>query len=266
MIEAVTFDFWETLAQDSPDNLRRRTDLRIDGLRQALQGLGFHRPREVFEAAHAQAGGRLVEIFRTGVDAGTREQVRIFLACLDQSLPETLDPAIWLALEEAYAAPTLVVPPALCAAADTALWALRDRRVRIGLISNTGRTPGRVLRILLQRAGLLEHFDGLTFSDEAGIRKPDPRIFRWTLNKLGVRPEAAAHVGDNLQTDVAGAKAAGLLGIHVANGTVAPVRDPTGREPSFDPEGPASVAPDAAIHGFDELLAALLPFGLPATR
>lgn len=264
MLEAVTFDFWETLAEDSGENLRRTRDLRIDGLRDVLRGAGLDRPRAAFEAAHDEAGRRIAAVWGTGKDVGTRGQVAILLEGLDPSLPGAVGGDVWPGLEEVYATPALRFPPAVRPGSDRALWALRDRGIRIGLISNTGRTPGRVLRILLQRAGLLEHFEALTFSDEAGIRKPDPRIFRWTLNKLGVRPEQAAHVGDDLHADVAGAQAAGLRGVHVVNGAGAPAPDPTDRTPSVDPGGPAAVTADAAIRSFDELLAVLQSFGLPA--
>jgi putative hydrolase of the HAD superfamily len=258
MLEAVTFDFWETLAQDSPENLRRGRDLRVDGLCAALRNAGFDRPREALEAAHDEAGRRIAAIWETGRDVGTREQVRILLEGLDPSLPGAVGGEAWPALEEAYAAPALSFPPAPRPGAARALWGLRARGVRIGLISNTGRTPGRVLRIMLQRAGLLEHFEALTFSDEAGIRKPDPRVFRWTLNKLGARPEHSAHVGDNLAADVGGAQAAGSRGIHLANGAPAPLSDPGADDPG--------VRPDATIRGFDELLATLERFGLPPAR
>ncbi len=249
MIEAVTFDFWETLAQDSPENLRRARDLRIDGLREVLRGAGFDRPREPFEAAHEESMRRIAAVWGTGKDVGTREQVGMFLGCLDASLPGAMGGDTWPSLEEAYATPALSFPPAVRPGSGRVLWALRERGIRIGLISNTGRTPGRVLRIILQRAGLLEHFDALTFSDEAGLRKPDPRVFRWTLNKLGSRPEKAAHVGDDLEADVGGARAAGLRGIHLTNGGAA---------------GP--IVPDATISGFEELLPALERFGLPTIR
>ncbi len=248
MIEAVTFDLWETLIQDSAENLRRNRDLRIDGIRRVLRGAGFDRAREAFEAAHEASGERISAVWRGGVDAGTSQQVRLFLECMEPELPGGLAAETWRALEETYATPALENMPAPREGAAEALWALRERGVRIGLISNTGRTPGRVLRIILQRAGLLEHFDGLTFSDEAGIRKPDPRIFRWTLNKLGARPEAAAHVGDDVTADVGGAQGAGLRAVYLTNGAAAP----------------PGLRPDATIERFADLLPALECFGLPA--
>jgi putative hydrolase of the HAD superfamily len=257
MIEAVTFDFWETLMQDSAENLRRNRDLRIDGLRLALAEAGFDRPREALAAAHDAAGERITALWRRGADAATREQVRLLLECLEPGLAGALEARAWAALEEAYATPALSHMPQARDGAGEALWALRQRGVRIGLISNTGRTPGRVLRMILQRAGLLEHFDGLTFSDEVGIRKPDARIFRWTLNKLGARAEAAAHVGDNLAADVGGAQAAGLRGIHLVNGVPPPAADPGVDDPG--------VHADASIVRFADLVPALERFGLPGS-
>jgi putative hydrolase of the HAD superfamily len=73
-----------------------------------------------------------------------------------------------------------------------------------------GLTPGRVLRELLRRDGLLPHFRILTFSDETGAAKPRPEQFTRTLDALGVRPEQAAHIGDLPETDVVGARGVGM--------------------------------------------------------
>ncbi len=49
--------------------------------------------------------------------------------------------------------------------------------------------------------------DAIVSSAEAGVPKPDPAIFRLALERLGVRPERALHVGDS-PADEAGARAA----------------------------------------------------------
>jgi putative hydrolase of the HAD superfamily len=79
------------------------------------------------------------------------------------------------------------------------------------------RTPGTVLRQLLDRHGLLAGFAHVTFSDEVGVRKPDPEIFALTLRALGVEPAAAVHVGDDAVLDVLGARNAGLRAIQVTS-------------------------------------------------
>jgi len=61
---------------------------------------------------------------------------------------------------------------------------------------------------------VLGHFDHWSFSDEVGWYKPAPQIFEHALAGLGgIEPEHAAHVGDLRRTDVAGAKAMGMVAV-----------------------------------------------------
>jgi putative hydrolase of the HAD superfamily len=53
-------------------------------------------------------------------------------------------------------------------------------------------------------------FDVVVTSAELGVAKPDPRLFLVALDALGVAPAGAVHVGDDLEADVAGARAAGV--------------------------------------------------------
>lgn len=64
--------------------------------------------------------------------------------------------------------------------------------------------------IKLESAGLKGYFKHIVTSDDAGFRKPDPGIFRYTLEKIGTAPADCIMVGDNLDTDIAGARAAGI--------------------------------------------------------
>lgn len=144
------------------------------------------------------------------------EHVRAILTALDPDLPGRLGSAVHAALVEAYARPALVVPPALDPAAPAALGALRARGLTLAVVSNTMRTPGATLRRLLEGFGLLGLFAHLTFSDEVGVRKPDPEIFALTLRAVGGEPATAVHVGDDTALDVRGAQAAGMRVIQVA--------------------------------------------------
>lgn len=93
---------------------------------------------------------------------------------------------------------------------EPCLAALRGRGLRLGLITNNG---GEHQRDKLARVGLAERFDAVFISDEQGVAKPDPAIFRRACADLGVEPAAAVHVGDNLVADAQGATAAGLRGV-----------------------------------------------------
>ena len=95
-----------------------------------------------------------------------------------------------------------------------ALVAVRERGVRLAVISNTGRTPGVVLRQVLHHYGFLGFFTTLSYSDEIGYRKPHPEIFRETLLRMGAEPARALHIGDDAAADVAGARSVGMRVCH----------------------------------------------------
>lgn len=83
---------------------------------------------------------------------------------------------------------------------------LKRRGYRLGVISNAdGRVEG-----LLTELGLRSHFEVVIDSGDVGVEKPDPRIFRLALERMGVEPHEAAYVGDVYEIDVVGARAAGL--------------------------------------------------------
>ena len=70
--------------------------------------------------------------------------------------------------------------------------------------------------------GLDEEVDAVVISGELGVAKPEPGPFREALNRLGVAAEETWHVGDDLTTDVAGAKNAGLFAVWLNRHGVAP--------------------------------------------
>ena len=90
---------------------------------------------------------------------------------------------------------------------------LRKAGIGIGLVCDTGMTPSRVVRHLLEDQGLLDSIDVQCFSDEVGVPKPGNDIFAKALAGLGVRPPEAIHVGDLKRTDIAGARD---IGMHAA--------------------------------------------------
>lgn len=216
MIKAVTIDLWGTLLVDGPgaDEDYRRP--RLAGLKSRLGALGLPMSMLDLEQAYSQSTRQLAQFWQSHRDVGIRTHVIGLLQALHPSLPGRLSESVLADLVEAYASPALMVPPVFDDAAKAGLDALAARGLIVCLVSNVMRTPGVVLRQLLDRQGLLERFQALTFSDECGIRKPDPEIFRLTLRQVGVAPAEAVHVGDDPVLDVKGAKEAGMRTIHLA--------------------------------------------------
>ncbi len=88
-----------------------------------------------------------------------------------------------------------------------ALAELRAHRLKIGLVSNTGRN----LDEFVAHHGL--DVDAAVSSGAHGKTKPHPTIFQAALERLDVEPADAAMVGDSIEDDVEGAKAVGMRGI-----------------------------------------------------
>jgi putative hydrolase of the HAD superfamily len=65
-------------------------------------------------------------------------------------------------------------------------------------------------RDTISAIGLDDAFDAAVVSAEVGVKKPDPRIFEAALAEIGASSVDAWHIGDSLESDVAGAIAAGL--------------------------------------------------------
>jgi HAD superfamily hydrolase (TIGR01509 family) len=94
--------------------------------------------------------------------------------------------------------------------APALLETLRERGLKTGLVANAWPDPPRVLRADAEALGLAPLLDAMVWAAEAGARKPDPAIFLRACDELGVAPEAALHVGDDLVADVQGAAAVGM--------------------------------------------------------
>lgn len=82
-------------------------------------------------------------------------------------------------------------------------------RYKVGLLSNAWNTARRVFS---QIYGLDEVADVMVISAEEGVMKPDGRIYRIALERLGVSPEEAILI-DDMPENVEGARALGLQAI-----------------------------------------------------
>ncbi|HTX08504.1 MAG TPA: HAD family hydrolase [Solirubrobacteraceae bacterium] len=99
-----------------------------------------------------------------------------------------------------------------------ALDAARARGQRLVVVSNWDVSLHDVLR----RVGLKPQLDAILTSAEVGARKPAPAMFERALGLLGAGAEEAIHVGDSLEEDVAGARAAGIEAVLVCRDGAGP--------------------------------------------
>ncbi|MBK5259577.1 MAG: HAD family hydrolase [Thermoanaerobaculia bacterium] len=246
MLKAIAFDLWETLITDTPELSREQERLRLTRMEEILASHGFAAEAERIERAYRQLWRRCHDLYWSAdLDVPCRRQIEHFLEELQ------LDPTAFRAsaieeLEHAYAHAAVEIPPATVSGALETLAALHTRGFRLGLISNTGRTPGYALRKVLDEAGLGRYIEVMVFSNEHGACKPLPSIFEELRRGLDVAYAEVVFVGDNLNIDVYGAQRCGMRAIHFAP----PVRG-TAVAPPVD-RG-FEVIPDAVVTRLDQI-------------
>jgi putative hydrolase of the HAD superfamily len=217
-LDAVTFDYWDTLVHTSFGATRQA---RRDALVPVLAGFG-----------HEIAPERLEEIFDRTVALHTEHWManRPFTAHQGgQAVVELLELGLTTdqneAVIEAFVTGAAGQELDLTDHIEETLVALKERGLRLGIICDVGLTPSNVLRDYLAAHGVLDLFDHWSFSDEVGCYKPAREIFEHALAGLGgIAPDRAAHVGDLRRTDIAGARAMGMAAVRYrgANDDVAP--------------------------------------------
>ncbi|MCS7120407.1 MAG: HAD family hydrolase [Nitrososphaerota archaeon] len=205
LIKAVTFDLWNTLLEEKdywPDRARY--------LQQMLKCINQPRTEEVIKEAYnkVQEYIRMIDQTEDHRFVPIEDRIELFIRNLSLELSPELKWAVKKHLTEVAAKN----PPPLVKDAGDVLRILRNK-YRLGIISDSGLTPGSILRKVLEDHGILPLLDVTVFSDEVGYNKPHKAMFDKALNNLQVRPDEAVHVGDLLHKDIVGARKAGMKAI-----------------------------------------------------
>ena len=212
-IKAVSFDLWETLLLQGDGWGERRASARCRNLAETLETLGVKVSVEKVNSALKKTISSLLKVWDTNRDVTHLDQIRLIVKHLFEDSAAVTDE--WVSsLSSAYVSGFFEAPPYLNPDAYKILQWLKSQKMLVGLICNTGLTPGFGLQRFLEDQGVAEYFDVMIFSDEVGVRKPDPRIFHLAAEKFKVKPCDVAHVGDNLKSDVWGAKNAGFKAVY----------------------------------------------------
>jgi putative hydrolase of the HAD superfamily len=214
-VRAVTFDLWDTVFVDDSDEPKRQRQglLPKPAQRRSLvhEFLNRHAPvsRDQVDLAYDTVDAAFSRVWHQhSITWSVRERLETLLQGLGRELPED-DFAELIRLHEEM---ELEIRPDLATGITEAIQALHGK-YRLGVISDAIFSPGRVLRQLLEKEGLLRYFEALIFSDEIGCSKPSPAIFKAAARELGVELAELVHVGDRESNDVTGPQASGARAI-----------------------------------------------------
>lgn len=92
---------------------------------------------------------------------------------------------------------------------------LKNRGYIVGIITNG---PSILQHHKLDTSGLRSYCDIIVVSGDIDIHKPDPEIFRYTADKLGLKTEECIYVGDNPVNDIQGALESGMKAVRMNYG------------------------------------------------
>lgn len=240
-IQGITFDLWNTLIRDVPGNGMVRAKKRIDATTRILSECGVRCTREHVAEVYWDSQQKFETVRTRGLDTDFETQLDDFLDSIRPGLSTSLDPEGKDRVSERHLNAFLEHPPALMPGVLETLSTLTDEGYKIGLICNSGTTPGSLARKFLADIGIAQYLLHLTFSDEERIAKPAPSLFLDTLEAIGAEVGQSAHVGDRPETDILGAQRVGMKAVLIGGA-------------SWDH---VPVSPDACVATLSELPEAL---------
>ena len=203
-VRGLTFDFWGTLFVEGPRFLSHVLPRRYEILLDAASEAGVPADEAAVREAYRAGAAAFRAAWEAGEQMSNYERVAYIFKTLGVPFDEGLVALTARRLEDAALEGDLTPLPGTL----EAIPALAEK-YPLGIVSDTGLTPGRVIRELLARLRFARYFDAMSFSDETGAVKPSPEAFAAALEPLGLSPAEALHTGDIPRTDVEGAFKAG---------------------------------------------------------
>jgi putative hydrolase of the HAD superfamily len=226
-VEAVVFDWGGTLTPWHSIDLQAQWYAYAEvydpvGARELAQALLAEESESWRLARDHHRSHTLDEVFRrAGIEpAGARHEAAL---------------AAYLAFWEPHTFIDADAPPLLAA--------LRERGIKVGVLSNT-LWPRAHHEEVFRRDGVLDLIDAAVYSSEIPFTKPHPQAFRSALEAVGVADAArAVFVGDRLFDDIHGAKQVGMRAVLLPHSVIPP-----------DQTGPVQGEPDAVVQRLAEIL------------
>jgi HAD superfamily hydrolase (TIGR01549 family) len=204
MIKVITFDFYNTLVKFWPplEDIQMAACL-AKGLTVFREGIrrGYAKADILFNRANEEEP----------LSLRSPERRLEFFSNYEQAILETAGVPVTLGLAQELWQLAIAVPKQFTPFEDTlpALTDLHQQGYRLGVITNLRADLGPLVR----QAGLEACLDFCVNSTLAGSEKPHPPIFQEALRRAAVGPDEVLHIGDQVRSDVAGARS---MGMHAA--------------------------------------------------
>lgn len=206
-LKVITIDFWNTIFDSSNGNARN--NYRIEEFKNQMLILNKNISEEDYQKAMSSSWEYFNTIWKNDHRTpSTTETVSYFWKYLGlEPNKDSMD-----VLVRAFGDCVLYYPPVLIPEIHDSLYEL-SKEFKLAVISDTGFSPGSVLKRLMLENDILQYFSEFSFSDETGVAKPHPKAYMKVLDSLNCTPDEALHIGDIEETDILGAKNLGMKAI-----------------------------------------------------
>lgn len=213
-----SFDLWMTLIKSNPAFKLERAAY-------------FHKKYNAYQKSTEEVTRtfRTVDLMcnaineRTGGNIDAEEMYLMVISLLNDNQYPLVDVDVNALYQDMEALVMKYIPVVYCTATTNVLHTIcNSDNCTISLLSNTGFIKGSTLRKVLAALELDGYFSFQLYSDEIGMSKPNPQLFKimtekvTECRKMPLQPSEIIHIGDNERADIYGA---GNLGIstHLIN-------------------------------------------------
>ena len=199
----ISFDLWLTLIKSNPDFKQNRNQLFKDF---------FEIPIDIDAVAKAI---RHYDIFcndtnqRTGLNFDTFEIYYLILDALQVDLNKICTEKLTGFYQECETLFLEYKPILIFEDIEDILKEIKNKGLTTNILSNTAFIRGATLRKLIDYYGLTSYFDFQIYSDETGLSKPNPKMFKMVFEQANkfksINKNQILHIGDNPIADYNGA-------------------------------------------------------------
>ncbi len=207
-IKAISFDFWTTLYGETSENWNISDEKRIKILKEITQKYNIRISMDKLKEIHKIEQKAFYNTWKfQHRTLSTEDRINITLDKLNLSLDNKENTK----LIDSYSRIILEYPPILAPKIKEVLDTLKSEGYILGIISDTGYAPGKVLKELMDIDGILKYFSAFSFSDETGVAKPHIKAYHKIMDQFNIdNPKHILHLGDLERTDISGAINAGM--------------------------------------------------------
>ncbi|MGC8975011.1 MAG: HAD family hydrolase [Thermoprotei archaeon] len=197
IVKAVSLDLWFTLIYEEEADEKEYTLMRVRAL---YEGLSRFKELSLEDVARVYESLKFAREYLSAESLASMIALALGIKLSYRKLKE---------LTASYVRSTRNFVPKVNKEVYDVIPEMKKLGLKIAVVSNTS-FPEEAVIAMLENLRLAHYFDVIVSSSSLGYNKPSPKIYKYLVRKLGLRPQEVLHVGDSCINDVLGPMSAGL--------------------------------------------------------